>query len=140
MKHSELITVAILAAAFVIYKIIGKTMFTYIFATTFIVLFLAPIVILWRSSTTGKKFNGMLNTYKENQDIECARQLIIFLEKNKYKGAVDHKFHTKMKDFYALAENDPQLTQDDLNSLKAALTIYNIRINPEIDETLLETS
>lgn len=140
MKHSKLITVAIFLAGLILYKIVGRSMFTVLFATTFMVLFLAPIVIIGASIITGKKFNGMIRTYETTKEIENVRQLIVFLEKKKYKGAVDFKFFNKMRDFYNLVESNNQLSQSELERFKAALAIYNLKIDAEIDEALLETT
>lgn len=135
MKHSELITAAIMIAGFILYKIIGKDVFSVLFATTFIILFLAPIVILTLSVKTSKKLKIMMDDYYESNDLEHITLITTFLTKKRYQGPEDFKFFKKMRDLFASVEAHPHATDETLEALKSALSKYNIDILPEVDNS-----
>lgn len=134
MKHSELITAAIMIAGFILYKIIGKGVFTVLFATTFIVLFLAPIVIVTLSLKTSKKLKIMMDDYYESKDLEHIAHITTYLTKKRYQGPEDFKFFKKMRDLFASVEAHPHATDETIQGLKFALSKYNIEILPEMDQ------
>ena len=128
MKHSELITAAIMIAGFILYKIIGKDVFSVLFATTFIVLFLAPIVIITLSVKSSKKLKLMMDNYYETKDLEHIELITNYLTKKRYQGPEDFKFFKKMHDLFASVDEHPHATDKHKESLRHALSRYNVTI------------
>lgn len=139
MEKTKLIKYAVIGIGIAVLVIVGKPAFSVLFGGTFIVLFLAPLVILATSMSTSKKLNELIDNYKSTKELHYVAQVSNYIIAKKYKGPVDFKFFGKMKDFYALVEQDPNATAEMIEQLKSALIVYNIKVEPEIDETLLET-
>lgn len=140
MGNTKMIKNTVIGVGIAILVIVGKPAFSVLFGGTFIVLFLAPIVILAGSMSTSKKLNAMMVNYQSTNDLQYVTQVTDYIASKKYKGPVDFKFFGKMKDFYALVETDTNISKDALEQLEMALTVYNVKLEPVIDESLLETN
>lgn len=140
-SHAKTLVITLAISALII---IGQKAFSTLFATTFMVLFLAPIVIFYRALTSGKKYKLLMANYNKSYSMEDALVLTEFLAKKKYQAGIDHHFFREVREFYASVSEQDWATEEMIDNVEKAMLVYNVKLehkmDVDLDETLIETN
>ncbi len=131
-SHAKTLVITLVITALIV---IGQKAFSTLFFTTFMVLFLAPIVIFARAIRSMKQYKIMMENYYNTYSMEDAFIISDYLVSKKYHAGVDRDFFMDLRALYASVGEQEWSSQEFLDHLEKGMLNYGVKLENAIETT-----